>query len=88
MTPCPVSELHVWSYDFIHERTKDKRSFRILTVIDGFTRESLGTVVRKKFTSLDVIEVFFQNYLLHEGCLSISVQIMVRSLHQERFGNG
>ena len=48
MTPCPVSELHVWSYDFIHERTKDKRSFRILTVIDGFTRESLGTVVREK----------------------------------------
>ena len=39
---------HVWSYDFVHERTKDKRSFRILTVIDEFTRESLGTVVRKK----------------------------------------
>jgi hypothetical protein len=47
MTLCPVSELNVWSYDFIHERTKDKRSFRILTVIDGFIRESLGTVVRK-----------------------------------------
>ena len=47
MTPCPVSEVHVWSYDFIHERTKDKRSFRIMTVIDGFTRESLGTDVRK-----------------------------------------
>ena len=30
---------HVWSYDFVHERTKDKRSFRILTVIDEFTRE-------------------------------------------------
>ena len=25
---------HVWSYDFVHERTKDKRSFRILTIID------------------------------------------------------
>jgi hypothetical protein len=79
---------HVWSYDFVHERTKDKRSFRILTVIDEFTRESLSTVVRRRFTSLGVILKFCQSYLLHEGCLSISVQIMVRSLHQERFDNG
>jgi transposase InsO family protein len=78
---------HVWSYDFVHERTKDKRSFRILTVIDEFTRESLGTVVRRKFTSMDVMK-FYQSYLLHGGCPSTSVQIMVRSLHQERYDNG
>ena len=59
---------HVWSYDFVHERTKDNRSFRILTVIDEFTRESLGTVVRRRFTSLDVIEVL--SYILHEGRLT------------------
>ena len=34
---------HVWSYDFVHERTRDNRSFRVLTIIDEFTRESLGT---------------------------------------------
>ena len=78
---------HVWSYDFVHERTKDNRSFRILTIIDEFTRESLGTVVRRRFTSLDVIK-FYQSYLLHEGCLSISVQITGPNLHQEPFGNG
>jgi transposase InsO family protein len=54
---------HVWSYDFVHERTKDKRSFRILTVIDEFTRESLGTVVRRMFTSLDVIEVLYELFI-------------------------
>ena len=54
---------HVWSYDFVHERTKDNRSFRILTVIDEFTRESLGTVVRRKFTSLDVIEVLSELFI-------------------------
>ena len=54
---------HVWSYDFVHERTKDKRSFRVLTVIDEFTRESLGTVVRRKFTSLDVIEVLSELFI-------------------------
>jgi hypothetical protein len=54
---------HVWSYDFVHERTKDKRSFRILTAIDEFTRENLGKVVRRKFTSLDVIEALSQLFI-------------------------
>ena len=87
MTPCPVSELHVCSYDFVHERTKDKRSFRILTVIDGFTRESLGTVVERKFTSLDLIEV------LSELFITQGFPKYIRSddgpeFYQERFGNG
>jgi putative transposase len=54
---------HVWSYDFVHEITKDKRSFRILTVIDEFTRECLGTIVRGKFTLLDVIEVLSELFI-------------------------
>ena len=79
---------HVWSYDFVHERTKDNRSFRILTIIDEFTRESLGTVVRRRFTSLDVIKVLSELFILHEGCLTLSVQITGPNLHQERFRSG
>lgn len=51
------------SYDFVHERTKDNRSILILTVIDEFTRESLATVVRRKFTSLDVIEILSELFI-------------------------
>lgn len=29
---------HVWSYDFVLERTHDGRAFRILNVIDEYTR--------------------------------------------------
>ena len=29
---------HVWSYDFVHCRTHDGRAFRMLTVLDEFTR--------------------------------------------------
>ena len=32
-------------------------------VIDEFTRESLGAVVRRKFTSLDVIEVLSELFI-------------------------
>ncbi|HCO22444.1 MAG TPA: IS3 family transposase, partial [Gimesia maris] len=28
---------HVWSYDFVHCRTRDGRAFRMLTVLDEFT---------------------------------------------------
>lgn len=36
---------HVWSYDFIEDRTEKNRKFRMLVVLDEFTRESLAIEV-------------------------------------------
>jgi putative transposase len=36
---------HVWSYDFVADRTHDGRPFRMLTVIDEYTRTCLAIVV-------------------------------------------
>ena len=33
---------HVWSYDFVQDRTHDGKKFRMLTVIDEFTRRCLA----------------------------------------------
>lgn len=33
---------HVWSYDFVMARTHDGKAFRMLTVIDEYTREGLA----------------------------------------------
>lgn len=38
---------HVWSYDFMFERTHDGRAFRILNMIDEYTRESLAVRVER-----------------------------------------
>ncbi len=38
---------HVWSYDFMVERTAEGRALRILTIIDEYTRESLGEWVHR-----------------------------------------
>ena len=35
----PEHRNHVWSYDFVEDRTHDGRKFRILNEIDEFTRE-------------------------------------------------
>ena len=37
---------HIWSYDFVMDRTHDGRAFRMLTVIDGYTRECLAICLR------------------------------------------
>jgi putative transposase len=46
---------HVWSYDFVTDRTSDGRAFRILTVIDEFSRRSPAIVAERKLNSDDVI---------------------------------
>lgn len=38
---------HIWSYDFIKRRTSDGRSFRVLNVIDEFTRVGVGSHVAR-----------------------------------------
>jgi len=47
---------HVWSYDFVEDRTMDGRKIRILNIIDEHTRECLASKVRRHFRSKDVIE--------------------------------
>jgi transposase InsO family protein len=38
----PAYPGHVWSYHFVQDRTHNGRSFRMLTIIDEFTRECLS----------------------------------------------
>ena len=47
---------HVWSYDFMRECTHNGRPFRILNVIDEYTRECLATRVARQLTVEDVQE--------------------------------
>ncbi len=52
----PEYPRHVWSYDFVADRTADGRPIRILTIIDEYTRECLALVVRRSLRSEDVLE--------------------------------
>ncbi len=47
---------HVWSYDFVMDRTSDGQSFRMLTLIDEHTRECLSIDVARSLKSEDVLE--------------------------------
>ena len=52
----PAHRDHVWSYDFVADRTSDGRAFRMLTIIDEFTREYLTIDVARTLKSEDVLE--------------------------------
>jgi putative transposase len=52
----PEYKNHVWSYDFVTSRTDQGKAFRMLNIIDEFTRECLTITVARKITSHQVIE--------------------------------
>src|SRR5829696_1110846 len=60
----PEHPNHVWSYDFVEDRTHDGRKFRLLNVIDEFTHECLAIRVDRKLRALDVIDVLSDLFIL------------------------
>ena len=56
---------HVWSYDFVEDRTQDGRKIRLLTVIDEFTRRSLAIVVARRLRSDDVLHCLAELFAIH-----------------------
>lgn len=59
----PLYTDHVWSYDFVAERTRDGRAFRLLTIIDEYSRECLAIDVARKLNSEDVLDRLMQLFL-------------------------
>ena len=55
---------HVWSYDFVEDRTHEGRKYRMLNVIDEFTHECLAIRVDRKLKSTDVIDVLSDLFIL------------------------
>jgi putative transposase len=53
----PTHRDHVWSYDFLFDRTRDGRAVKILTVIDEYTRECLALRGERSLKSGEVLEV-------------------------------
>ncbi len=61
----PCWQNHVWAYDFVLARTHDGRAFRMLTVIDEFTRECLAIEVARRLRSDDVLHVLTDLFVRH-----------------------
>ena len=47
---------HVWSYDFVQHYTYDGRKFRILTILDEYTRQCLAIDVERRLNRESVLD--------------------------------
>jgi putative transposase len=52
----PAWPNHVWSYDFVADRTSDGRPLKMLTVVDEYTRECLAIDVERRADAISVLE--------------------------------
>jgi len=53
----PTHRNHVWSYDFVMDRTYYGRPIKILTLIDEYSRHCLALVVDRSIKSDDVLHI-------------------------------
>jgi len=56
---------HVWSYDFVHDRTSNGRVIRILTIIDEYTRFCPALEVARRWNHKTVMEVLADLFLAY-----------------------
>lgn len=64
---------HVWAWDFIHDRLEDGRAIKCLSIVDEYTRLSVGLEVRRQICNGDVLEI------LHEAIARHGVPEHIRS---------
>lgn len=60
----PERPNHIWSYDFVQDRTADGRVYRTLNIIDEDTREALMICVDRKLNSTDVLDALTDLFIL------------------------
>jgi putative transposase len=61
----PEHRNHVWSYDFVAERTSDGRPLRMLNIVDEFSRECLKIHIERKVKAADVIYELSELFIEH-----------------------
>ncbi|MBK6779756.1 MAG: IS3 family transposase [Gemmatimonadetes bacterium] len=54
----PAHRHHVWSWDFVMDRTDDGRPLKLIVVLDEWTRECLAIRVARRLRAPHVLEVF------------------------------
>lgn len=61
----PLYPQHIWSVDFVQDRLIRGRKYRMLTVIDEYTRQCLTVHARFNLTSQEVLEILSQLFIQH-----------------------
>ena len=61
----PTHSNHIWAIDFVHDKLSNGRSYKMLTVLDEYTREALCVAVRPKMNAHDVLDALHPLLMKH-----------------------
>ena len=61
----PTHSNHIWAIDFVHDKLSNGRNYKILTVLDEYTREALCVAVRPKMNAHDVLDALHPLLMKH-----------------------
>jgi transposase InsO family protein len=75
----PLYRNHVWSYDFVADRTSDGRAIRILTIIDEYSRKCLSIHIQRQIKAPEVL------YKLSELFITEGIPDHIRSDNGSEF---
>ena len=56
---------HIWSIDFVHDRLSNGRPYKMLTVLDEYTRVALCVAVKSRMGNAEVLEALYPLFLIH-----------------------
>jgi putative transposase len=62
----PLYPNHIWSIDFVHDKLSNGRPYKMLTVLDEYTREALSVKIATRMGSAEVLEALYP-VLLRRG---------------------
>jgi hypothetical protein len=83
----PLYPNHIWSIDFVYDKLSNGRSYKMLTVLDEYTREALCVTVASRMGSAEVLEALYP-LLLRRGNPNTCGPTMGRSSAQLRSRTG
>lgn len=58
---------HVWSYDFVMDRTEDGRTLKMMPIVDEYTRECLCIKVERSITAKEEVVEALAALFAHRG---------------------
>ena len=61
----PTHPNQVWAIDFVHDKLSSGRPYKMLTVLDEYTREALRVAARPKMNAADVLDVLHRLVIKH-----------------------
>ena len=56
---------HIWAIDFVHDKLSNSRPYKMLTVMDEYTRQALAVHVGAKLGSAEVLEALYPMIIKH-----------------------